>query len=136
VLQLARLVAAVHPTLVRRRLMQATERPTTARRPGYVPFCALLRVWLAVAGVNFGCLNPMPDDFPSERGNEAEAQPVAGGGGGQQETGSGVGDDESDPNAPALEDSEAPDAGAPLERDAGAGDTGAWDAGSSTGLAP
>jgi hypothetical protein len=117
--------------------MRAPERPTTAGQRRCVPVCAASRVWLAVVVACFGCLNPMPDDFPSERGDEAQIQPVAGGvGGGQQETGSGAGDDESDPDAPAPEDSEAPDAGAPLERDAGAGDTGAWDAGSSTGLAP
>jgi hypothetical protein len=128
-------VAAAPPTLVFRRPMPAPERPTMARRPGVVPLCAACAALLAVAGVLFGCLNPMPDDFPSERDTE-ESAPGAGGssavvGGGPTDEDQPEQNNPQYPEPAAPADPGAPDAGAPLADDAGAGD-----AGCSPGVAP
>src|SRR5688572_25977886 len=55
------------PMPAHRRLMRAPDRPTTTRWSMFVPLCAVRAAWLVALGLLVGCLNPMPDDFPSER---------------------------------------------------------------------
>ncbi len=137
-------------TLEPRRLMQVSDRPTTARRSAFVPLCAVRRWLLAVAVLCVGCLNPMPDDFPqdhegagtgSDNGGIDEG-PATGSAGASGLNGQDPNDDDSPvqspPAAGGLEGD--PDAGVPVG-DAGAAtraaDAGAPDAGAAgSGDAP
>lgn len=113
--------------------MRAPERPTTARRSPAVPLCAVYAAWFAAFGLFVGCLNPMPDDFPSERDDDedqAVTPPRDGTTGSAGEGGLDNGPDDPvqlpDPSAPGPAGSA--DAGAPV------GDAGTADAGSDAAL--
>jgi hypothetical protein len=59
--------------------MASVEHRTRAERSGFVPKCAGRGLWAVVLVLLAGCLNPMPDDFPSDRAN-GESPNHAGGG--------------------------------------------------------
>lgn len=61
--------------------MRAPEPSTLARRSGAVPICAVFAVVLVWVGLVSGCLNPMPDDFPSQRGESGPGYQAAPGSG-------------------------------------------------------
>lgn len=61
--------------------MAAPERRATARRSGVVPTCAAFAAALAYA-LATACLNPMPDDFPSNDESGSATDRGSGGSGG------------------------------------------------------
>lgn len=121
----------------RRRLaLRRTDQPSALLRPRWgVGLCVLLAVG--------ACLNPMPDDYPSERDNTPSASAgtggsngtgaAAGGGAGtgtglsggtggasSASGGSGGSGGGSAGSTPGVDDNDNPDAGAPPPGDAGA----------------
>lgn len=110
--------------------------PGAAFRSGFVPACA---AWLVLYALFSGCLNPLPEDFPSENAPET-ATPVAETEAGGQGPGSPGEDTLTDPNdlaeparpdeppAPVNPDAGAPDAAIPEAPDAAAPDGAAADA--------
>jgi hypothetical protein len=103
--------------------MAAIERVTRALRSGYVSLCARVGFWLCLFGSVNGCLNPMPEDYPSNLDVPAapvvEAPPNSAAGSPVQPRDPGTpasGEDQGAQNPPAeVGDAGAPDAG----RDAG-----------------
>jgi hypothetical protein len=58
--------------------MRGREPNTAARRSVFVPLCAAIGLGLCLLFAEAGCLNPVPDEFPSnqERGGVVVAPPA------------------------------------------------------------
>ena len=122
--------------------MAVADRNARTRRSQIVPVCAIGALLLAAVA----CLNPMPDDFPNDRGTPPEQE--AGGSSGQSTGGGVVEGQAGGAGSPNTDDGSSPEAPPPVEGDAGppvvdgpdagcvAPDAGAADAGSCREVAP